>query len=88
MNPPFSGATPWVNKFMDHAYGIALLPTSKAKWFKNVWENADPILMVESNFKFDRPDSQRSDIFMPTVLVAMGNKPVAALKASGLGRLR
>jgi len=88
MNPPFSNATPWVNKFMDHAYGIALLPTSKAKWFKNVWENADAILMVESNFKFDRPDSQRSDIFMPTVLVAMGNKPVAALKASGLGRVR
>lgn len=88
MNPPFSSPTPWVNKFIEHGNGIALLPTSKAKWFKMIWEQSDAILMVESNFKFDRPDEQRADIFMPTVLISMGQKSTDALKASGLGRVR
>lgn len=88
MNPPFSAPTLWVDKFITHANGIALLPTSKAKWFKRIWEEADCILMVASNFKFDRPDDQRSDIFMPTVLVGMGVKSCDALRASGLGRVR
>ena len=88
MNPPFSAPTLWVDKFLSHANGIALLPTSKAKWFKKVWEQADAILMVESNFKFDRPDDQRADIFMPTVLVGMGAKARQALHSSGLGRVR
>ena len=30
MNPPYSKAKPWVNKFIEHGNGIALLPFSKA----------------------------------------------------------
>ena len=88
MNPPYSKPTPWVDKFIEHNYGVALVPTSKARWFKRLWQEADGILMLDSAFKFERTDSQRSDIFMPTVLISMGNKATNALKTSGLGRVR
>lgn len=87
-NPPYSNPTPWVDKFIAHNNGLALVPTSKAKWFKNLWQLADGLLMLESNFKFERLDGQRADIFMPTVLVAKGETAVQALAQSGLGRLR
>jgi len=88
MNPPFSKAEPWVNKFIEHGNGIALLPTSKAKWFSKIWLTAKGILLLPSNFKFDKPDDFRSDIFMPTVLCAFGDVANAALKQSNLGMVR
>lgn len=87
-NPPYSNPTPWMDKFMANANGVALVPTSKARWFKRLWQEADGLLMLESAFKFERIDGQRSDIFMPTVLISMGSEATNALKASGLGRVR
>jgi hypothetical protein len=88
MNPPFSKSEPWVDKFLNHSDGIALLPMSKAKWFSRVWLNADGILLLPSNFKFDKPDNQRSDIFMPTVLIGLGKKALESLINSNLGKVR
>ena len=87
-NPPYSNPTPWVDKFMANTNGVALVPTSKARWFKRLWQEADGILMLDSAFKFERIDGQRSDIFMPTVLISMGEQATNALKSSGLGSLR
>ena len=88
MNPPFSKPAPWVEKFIENNNGIALLCTSKAKWFKIIWEKAQGILTVESSFQFNRPDDVRSDIYMPTVLVSMGDTATKALINSKLGRVR
>jgi len=88
MNPPYSKPTPWVDKFIEHGNGIALVPTSKARWFKRLWQEADGVLMLDSAFKFERIDGLRSDIFMPTVLVSMSDEATNALKASRLGRVR
>ena len=88
MNPPYSKPTPWVDKFIAHNHGVALVPTSKARWFKRLWQEADGIVMLDNAFKFERIDGQRSDIFMPTVLVSMGKQATNALKASKLGRVR
>ena len=87
-NPPYSKPTPWMDKFMANANGVALVPTSNGRWFKRLWREADGILMFETALKFERLDGQRSDIFMPTVLVSMGEQSTNALKASGLGRVR
>ena len=87
-NPPYSNPTPWMDKFMAHGNGLALVPTSKARWFKRVWQEADGLLMLESAFKFERLDGQRSDIFMPTMLISMGLEATTALKQSELGRMR
>jgi hypothetical protein len=88
MNPPFSKSEPWVDKFILHGHGIALLPTSKAKWFYKLWINASGIMLLPSNFKFDKPDDLRSDIFMPTVLVAIGQYAQSILQNSNLGKVR
>ena len=88
MNPPFSKPGPWIEKFIQNGNGIALVCTSKAKWYKTLWDKADGILTVDSAFKFVRPDDVRSDIYMPTVLVSMGATATNALKQSHLGRLR
>ena len=40
MNPPYSHPTPWVHRFLEHANGVALLPTSTGAWFRELW-NAD-----------------------------------------------
>ena len=88
MNPPFSKSEPWVDKFLNHNNGIALLPMSKAKWFSRVWLKADGILLLPSNLKFDKPDNLRSDIFMPVILAAMGLQGRQALIKSNLGKVR
>jgi len=88
MNPPFSKAEPWVNKFIEHFHGIALLPTSKAKWFYKLWHSDCSFVLLPSNFKFDKPDDLRADIFMPTVLVGAGQYADQILLNSGLGKVR
>ncbi len=88
MNPPFSKAEPWVDKFIQHGHGIALLPTSKAKWFSRIWHSNLSLMLLPSNFKFDKPDDLRSDIFMPTVLVGNGDYATLLLTNSGLGQVR
>jgi hypothetical protein len=88
MNPPFSKCEPWVTKWLDHGNGIALLPTSKAKWFGELWLRCDAMLLLPSRFKFDRPDDQRADIFMPTMLVSMGEMATESLHHSHLGKVR
>jgi len=42
LNPPFSKPTPWVDRFIDHGHGIALLPMSgTGKWVDAIWAKAD-----------------------------------------------
>jgi hypothetical protein len=88
MNPPFSKTEPWADRFMEHGNGIALLPTSKAKWYGRIWSSVDGLVLLPSRFKFDRLDGVRSDIYMPTVLAAMGDVSYQALLCSNLGRVR
>ena len=80
MNPPYSNASPWIAKFIDHNNGVALIPTSKAIWFSNIWNSATAIKLMNPKFKFERPDGNRKDIFMPLVLVALGADNADAIK--------
>jgi len=88
MNPPYSDVTPWANKFIAHANGIALVQISKAKWFDTLWVKGDGFLILPSNLKFMTPSGDVKGIFMPTVLVSMGDENTLALQRSGLGFVR
>jgi phage N-6-adenine-methyltransferase len=88
MNPPFSHATPWVQKFMENGNGIALVPVSRSKWFGDIWERADGILTTPPDFKFERPDGKNQTISFQTFLFAIGEQSVAALERTKLGRVR
>ena len=88
MNPPFSQSKIWVNKFVEHNNGIALLPTSKAKWFTQMWSIADGIMVLPYDLKFVYQHQTTNGIFMPTCLFALGKENRAILENSQIGRVR
>ncbi len=88
MNPPFSQSKPWVAKFIEHGHGIALLPASKARWFRELWEVIDGMVWLPYDLKFIYQHQTTNGIFMPTGLFALGLDNVEALKRLDLGKVR
>ena len=88
MNPPFSYPTPWVDKFINHANGIALIPLSRSRWFNDLWDKADGFMALPSNFKFVTPEGKNSNVFMPVGLASMGEVSTKALISLNMGRVR
>lgn len=80
MNPPFSKPKPWVEKFIAHNNGIALLPLSLSYWSKAIWNAADAITLTERQPKFLRPDGSEQGIRFPTFLFALGQQNAKALQ--------
>lgn len=87
MNPPYSKPTPWIDRFIAHGNGICLVPASKSKWFKSIWEAADSALLMPANLKFVRGDGY-AQIQFQTMMFAMGSECDQALRNSGLGSAR
>jgi len=88
LNPPFRNSGVWADKFIRHNNGIMLIQMSKSKWFWNVWDKADVVLVVPNNLKFERSDGSYQTIFMPTCLIGMGEKAKETLLNSNIGRVR
>jgi hypothetical protein len=89
MNPPYSNPKDWVEKFLDHRQGIALLPITRGKWWDRMWNESEAILPTKYNLSFIRPDGMKAKpIVFRTALYAIGESNVTALKMSGLGRIR
>lgn len=86
MNPPFSKPQPWVHKFMEHGNGVAMLPVSKSYWFMELWNSETAITYMPSNLKFVDPKGGNGSIFMPCVMVAIGNENIEAM--SKIGKIR
>jgi len=87
MNPPYSSPRKWIEKFIEHGDGICLVPTSKANWFKQAWDQADGVMCMDPALKFVRGNSFAQIQYL-TIMFAMGPKSVAALERSKLGRVR
>ena len=85
MNPPFSSPGPWVHRFLDHGHGVALVPTSKARWYDRVWSSEAAIVSLPHNFEFSRND-QLAGISYRTMLLALGDECVEAI--GRVGRVR
>jgi len=83
MNPPFSKPNLWVQRFIDHANGICLVPFSKSYWFQNLWNTADALMLPPINMTF-----VQGSIFIPVVMAAYGNTATTALQNSKLGACR
>ena len=85
MNPPFSNPTPWVQKWLQHGCGIALLPMAKGcRWLYDLW-NSDAKLTVTRRIEFHH-QGRMTQISFPTALWAMGDENVAALQKLGRAR--
>ena len=83
MNPPFSKTTPWIDKFMQHRNGIALVPFARSAWANRLWNDADAIVMNPSTMKF-----VQGSIFIQTMLAAYGPLATQALHNANLGKVR
>ena len=89
MNPPYSKPNDWVHKFVQHGHGIALLPITRGKWWDGIWDQADAIMPLTYNYKFERPDGMPSKpIVFRTALYAIGAINAEALHRHGGGRVR
>ena len=86
MNPPYSNPTPWVERFIKHKQGVALLPTSNGRWMTTLW-NSDAAFGVLDYIKFYTPNGIAKGT-MPTRcwLVAFGKDQIKAL--SNFGKVR
>jgi len=86
MNPPFSGATKWADKFMAHGNGIAILPASRSRWAEDVWNSEAGVLMFSRDFKFERPDAPPKKISYQIWMIGLGKHNIEAMR--NLGRVR
>jgi hypothetical protein len=89
MNPPFSGPKEWVNKWLDHGNGIALLPMGgNGKWLQKLWDSEAGCLLMPPNVPFINTEGEEKKISYRISLWAIGETNITALKNSGLGKLR
>lgn len=88
MNPPYSKPTPWIDKFIYHNNGIALLPFTRGKWWFNMWNQADIIMPIGYDFKFRHSDGTLKVITFNTALFGIGEASVSAIKKLNLHRAR
>ena len=88
MNPPYSKPTPWIDKFLAHKNGIALLPFMKSKWFERIWNEAEAIIPLPINLKFNHAEMGSRPIYSPCILASLGFYPTIQLKKSQIGMVR
>lgn len=87
MNPPFSKPRPWVEKFINHANGVALLPLSgNSGWWRELWQSEAKITMIRPNTKFINTDGNSQAIMYGISLWAFGEENINAI--NNLGKLR
>ena len=86
MNPPYSNPLPWVEKFVMHGNGVALVPTSNGRWFDILW-NATSAWIHLKSLKFESPSGLMPQGIPNRVwLVAMGTDNIEALHNIGTVR--
>jgi hypothetical protein len=83
MNPPYSKPAPWVEKWVNHANGVALLPMAKSKWMNSLFDTDAHFIILPSNFKFVNPDGKPISLMMGSMLWALGDDNIAAIKTFG-----
>ena len=88
MNPPYSKASLWIDKFIEHKNGLALLHCSRSKWFSKIWSSADDVVAMPYNLAFDRPDGTKKQIAFQTFMFGFGNKSKIALSNTDWNLIR
>ena len=78
LNPPYSNPTPWVDRFLEHGHGIALLVSSRGRWAGRLWADADGCGFAP-NVEFNKADGRKITIPFACHLWAMGDDCVEAI---------
>lgn len=85
MNPPYSNPSPWVNKWLEHRNGVALLPVHGGKWCKTLWES-DAKGVWLGRLAFVRNGKEKPGSPMNIVIWAIGEECVNAIEKLGKPR--
>ena len=90
MNPPFSGVTPWVDKWIEHGNGFCMVPlASQGRWVNKLWESGAVLTYMPPNMKFiGGQDNVMCAHRWRIALWAIGDVAVEALRNSGIGKVR
>ena len=89
MNPPYSKPTPWVDKWIAHENGIALMVMTKSHWFEKLWEHDQTAVIYMRQIKFERPGLPRGSASGWSYgLWGIGADNIEAMRQSGLGTVR
>lgn len=87
-NPPYSNATPWIRKFIEHRNGIILIPMCRSRAFIELWNAADAVC-VPSAFNITGDpchflkDNKKRLIGFAVMLAAFGPSCAKAIKQTG-----
>lgn len=74
-NPPYSGSTPWVNKWASHPNGLILVPAVKSSWIGTLVAAADALAFL--TVEFNRPDGSIAPIRWLNILAGRGPASLA-----------
>jgi hypothetical protein len=85
MNPPYSRATPWVRKFVEHANGVCLVPHAKSIWFFDLWASKAAMAQTPRRVIFVSAVGS-GDVLLPTVFAAFGEECIEAISRLGVVR--
>ena len=89
MNPPFSQTALWVDKFIKHGCGVAIVPVTRAHWFNNAWKDPKLAFAIphqdKTLFRFINK-GKRVGVFMPVIVIAIGDSNQIALRKVGFVR--
>jgi len=88
MNPPYSKPAPWIDKWLNHGNGFALVAFSKSNWFGDLWNSKAALCRLPTNTAFIDTNNKKQQIWMPVCMFAIGETNITALEMSGLGRIR
>lgn len=79
LNPPFSDATAWADKFREHGDGVFLGPIANARWTLELMSAAD-IVWLCRDFAFTHPTHAGRRSSMPLFMCAMGEEGARGLR--------
>ena len=86
LNPPYSNIHDWLEKFIQHGDGVALVNARPdTQWFQRLAKGSTAVLWMSGRVHFGRPEGMRIETpVVGSVLVAYGERNADALLASGL----
>lgn len=89
MNPPFSKVTPWIDKWLDHANGICLVPlSSNGRWVNKLWDSKAGCMYLPASMAFQGADGRIVKMRWRTALWAIGQENIDGLIRSQIGKVR
>ncbi len=90
LNPPFSGVTPWVEKWLNHNNGFLLVPlSSNGKWINRLWESEAAVVFLPPNMGFiGGGDGIEAKHRWRCAIWALGDDNIKILINSKIGRVK